>query len=399
MLRSFLTLGTGEAIARTLYVFAFVLLARSLGKTALGQFGYALTVTSYLVLAVQQGIDQIAVRDVSRDRSLLEPYVRGLFGLRLAVAAVVYFLLLLYARGPLLLILGLTCFSSALAPRWAFQFINPRQLAFSSIIAQVIFFFSVLLVRSPAGIYWAAIGHLAGDAVSMAYLLHAIAPLCARIRPAVVPRFWSRILQESWPVSVSSLFGIVVYNFDFLALGWLAAPAELGLYLACYRCATVFSPLLSMLQVSILPTFARAFPDTKRFAHAIRAAAVPTVLAAAAVAIVFTSFPQTILRAVYGREYEQGTRLLQVLAWSLPLQGLRSILRQALLASHFQKRDTLNMALAAFTSVAIDLLLIPKIGPLACAISTVSVEAVLVLASGQALRTTLFGVAKSTISQ
>ncbi len=398
MLRSFLTLATGEVIARALYVLAFLVLARALGKTAFGQFGFALTVTSYLVLAVQQGIDQIAVRDVSRERSSLETYVRGLFGLRLSVAALVFLLLFLYTRlrivgppeGLLLLILGLTCFSTAMAPRWAFQVVAPKQLAIAGILSQLIFFGGVLLVRNPGGMYLAAAGQLAGDAAAMIYLLHALKPLCGRIWPLAAPRFWFHILKESWPVSVSSVLGIVVYNFDLLALRWLAGPAAVGVYFACYRCATVFSPLLSMLQFSILPAFARAYPDLNKVRRAFRSAAVPTLLVTVVTALVLTAFPFQILRTLYGAEYVQGVPILQVLAWSLPFQGLRSILRQMLVASHLQRRDTINMACAAFTSVSVDLLLIPRLGPLACAISTVLVESVLVFASSDALRRTLF---------
>ena len=64
MLKNLLTLSTGELVARGMHAVAFLLLARALGKEALGQFGFATAVTSYALLLVMQGFDAIAMRDV-----------------------------------------------------------------------------------------------------------------------------------------------------------------------------------------------------------------------------------------------------------------------------------------------------------------------------------------------
>ena len=80
MLRNFLTLGSGEAVARVLYVGAFLWLARQVGPEALGEFGLALTVASYLSLFVQQGIDPVAVRQVSRDPESMPVYSERFWG-------------------------------------------------------------------------------------------------------------------------------------------------------------------------------------------------------------------------------------------------------------------------------------------------------------------------------
>ena len=384
MIRRFLTLGTGEAISRVLYLLAFVAIARGVGKAALGEFGLALSITAYLVLVVQQGFDQIAIRAVSRDVSLLPVYVRGLIGLRLAIAAVLYPALVLaikiYSVGSpksvFLLILGLTCFTTALSPRWAFQVLSPRHFAIAAILSQLVFCLGALAVVFGRSLNWAAALYLLADLLSAVYLLQALRSQSS-IEPSWAPSFWRALTKESWPLSLSALLGIVVYNFDILALGWLASPADLGLYLACYRCATVFSPLFSTLQMSILPAFANAYPDRQRLLQGIRAVAVPTALAATCVALGFTLFPSELLRLIYGDGFSSGAAILRVLAWSLPVQALRSILRQVMLAAHLQRLDTVSMGFAALISIAIDLALIPRLGPVACAFSTLASECVL----------------------
>jgi O-antigen/teichoic acid export membrane protein len=392
MLSNFLTLGTGEVVARTLYVIAFVWLARTVGTEALGEFGFALTVGSYLALFVQQGIDQVAVREVSRSPEKLGSYLRPILGLRLLAASGGFVLLLGYAKfahftprgSALIAFAGLTCFSTALSARWVFQAQGKaRHLAIASIVAQLVFILGVLLVRGPSDVYWAAGAQVIGEWLAAFYLW-------AQLRPRSIGRpEWSQgfnrdLLRESWPVSVSLFLGNVLYNFDVLALGWLAGPAEVGLYLAVYRCATVFSPILSMLQVSILPQFSRTYLDKDTLWQMARGVMVPTFAICAALAVFFTIFATPVLKLVYGTQFLQGAPLLRLLCWSLPFQGLRSVLRQVLIASHLQKRDTWNMGLAALTSVCLDLLLVPRFGAYACAVATVLAEIVLFAASFQA---------------
>ena len=397
MIRRFLILSSGEAITRVLYLLAFVALARGLGKAGFGQFGFALTVISYLILTVQQGFDQIAVRAIARDASLLQRYVRGLLGLRFAIAAVVYLLLAAYllwrpAAAPesaLLLILGLTCFTTAAAPRWAFQVLSPRQFAFANIFSQLIFCAGALAVVSGKGTNWAAGSYLAGDAFAAAYLLRAARGHC-KTSLTWDPPFWRVLVRQSWPLSLSAVLGIVVYNFDILALGWLANPSDVGLYLACYRCTTVFSPLISVLQLSILPAFASAFPNRQRLKRDVRKVAIPSIGAASLVALALTLFPRELLHLIYGNDYAEGAAILRLLAWSLPLQALRSIFRQVLLAAHLQSLDTMNMTMAAVASIAIDIAFIPRFGPVACAIATLSSEAVLLISSAVVLQFKVF---------
>ena len=397
MFERFLLLGSGEVIARALYLLAFVAMARGLGKSALGEFSIAVSISSYLVLFVQQGFDQIAVRETARDRRPLATYVRGLLGLRLLLACGVYSFLLIYTqvehlheiRRAVLLIVCSTCISAAITPRWAFQTIAPLKYACAGILSQAVFVAGAVLVWRGAGIYTAAVAYGLGEMAAAVYSLYAIQPDCA-ITPAYVPKFWRQLVVTSWPLSQSALLGIVIYNFDILALGWLRSPADTGLYIACYRCATVFSPMLSVLQLSILPSFATAYPDRERMRRGIVTVVVPSIAIALLVAFVLAMVPGAVLRVLYGNGYSSGAEILRWLAWSLPVQAVRSVLRQVLLAAHLQRQDAMNMLLAAITCVVLDLALIPRLGPVACAVSTLSSEIVLLVSSATVLKFKVF---------
>ena len=140
--------------------------------------------------------------------------------------------------------------------------------------------------------------------------------------------------------------------------------------MACYRCITILSPVIAQFQVSILPTFARSYREpgdlerqSQKWAAWVSA---PLVI----VAVLLSFFATHILRIVFGVEYVSGAPILMVLAWTLPFQGLRAVLRQRVLASHLQGMDARSAALAVVANVSLDVLLIPHFGALGCAISS-----------------------------
>ena len=103
----------------------------------------------------------------------------------------------------------------------------------------------------------------------------------------------------------------------FWLWGWFSVLAQVGLYLAVYRCATVFSPLLSMLQVSVLPEFSRQNHNPQTLWTTSRSVMLPAFAVSLLVALLLTMFTTPVLHLLYGSKFVQGEPILKVLSWSL----------------------------------------------------------------------------------
>ena len=114
-------------------------------------------------------------------------------------------------------------------------------------------------------------------------------------------------------IAYTVLLGALLFSFDILAMDWLHRPLqEIGLYNAVYRCVNIFSMLVGSLQISMLPLFARSYPDqSKAFKLAWRATRL-SVPAGVGLAVIFTVFGRQILELLYGPSYGEGARLLRV---------------------------------------------------------------------------------------
>src|SRR5690242_17788218 len=97
LVRNIFSLSLGELSARAMQVLAIIILARRLGSESFGYFVLATTITTYLLLVVQQGLDTIAIRFISQKQFELSDLVASILGFRLVVAAMLTLSILLYA--------------------------------------------------------------------------------------------------------------------------------------------------------------------------------------------------------------------------------------------------------------------------------------------------------------
>lgn len=389
LLRSILTLSLGELGARGMHVIAIIILARRLGSESFGYFILATTITTYLLLFVQLGLDIIAVRYVSQQQFGLSDLVASILGLRLTFATIVTVGVFIYVFifgthdliNRLLLIMSGLYFTNALSLRWpllASEMMTP--LALASFISQFCFFLGALLVLNDSQAAFAALAQVAGEVAAALYVWLTFNARCAHVRPSINILLMRRLLSETWPIFLSLLLGTMMYNFDIIALRLMNKTAEIGVYAATYRCITVFSPFLLVMQSSIYPEFSRAWPDFSRIRRTVINLSLTSFVALGSAGLLLCAFASPLLVLLYGEEFGSGARYLQVLSWILPVQGLRIISRQIVFAWRQQRVDTLNLAVAAITNVVLDILLIPDYGALGCAVSSLAAEIVFLFA-------------------
>ena len=389
LLRNIFTLSLGELGARVMQVIAIIILARRLGSESFGYFILATTITTYLLLFVQLGLDIIAVRYVSQQQFGLSDLVASILGLRLTVATIVTVGLFIYVFifgtddpiNRLLLIMSGLYFTNALSLRWpllAREMMTP--LALASFISQFCFFLGALLVLNDSQAAFAALAQVAGEVLAALYVWLAFNARCGHVRPSIDILLMRRLLSETWPIFLSLLLGTMMYNFDIIALKLMNKTAEIGVYAATYRCITVFSPFLLVMQSSIYPEFSRAWPDFSRIRRTAINLSLTSSVVLGGAGLLLCAFASPLLVLLYGEEFGSGARYLQVLSWILPIQGLRTISRQIVFAWRQQRVDTVNLAVAVTTNVVFDILLIPDYGALGCAVSSLAAELVFLFA-------------------
>ncbi len=383
-LRNILRLSTGELVARALGFLAFVHLARRLGVETFGVLEWAISVTAYLLLAADSGVDLWATRSSARGSDPGELAGR-VVSLRLLLAAAVFTLLLLllplmpaYPRlRPLLVIFGLTLFAQAASLKWAFLGAEDmRGVAQGLILAQAVFALAVFaLVRTPDQVLFVALARLAADLATAAFFWARFIGRRGR-RPAG----WSlggsmSILRPALALGAASALGLMSFNFDTLVIGPLLGPAAVGLYGAAYKPVIVALALPLSWFAGLFPVLARSRGESPAAFDAVVAASVRLLAAIALpIGVGATFLAEPIVDLLFGEPYAASAPIFRLLAWSAVLTILRGTFRQSLAAVGRHDLDLRCAALATGANVVLTVALIPSLGLMGAALATVVSE-------------------------
>lgn len=390
ILQNFFNLSAGELIARLVSFAAFAHLARVLGSSDFGRIGFVMTVVSYLLIPVLQGFDSVGIRDVARDRARLGRYAGAIVVMRLLCALATWLLLAGWVAlvhperplGTLLLLFGLGLVPNALSLKWAFQAVEQtRAVAAASIVAQLGFAAGAFTVRGPEQLLLVPVYSVAGEAAGAVVMIALFLGRFGSLRPVFEWILWKDLLRESAPLAISTVLGTLLFNFDVLALERFQSPSAVGLYTAVYKLVLLFATLLTLFQLSLFPTLARAYasrrelqPIAGRVLHFVAAAFVPLVFGGAWLA-------RPLLELLFGPEYGSGALTLGILMCSLPLMALRSVFRIILVSYNLQRFDMRAVLAGTLINIVLDLALAAKLSTVGTAISTLSSEVVILTLS------------------
>lgn len=366
MLRQFLTLTAGESAARVIHGLALFLLARSVGPAIFGQFGVVQSIAGYASLLVQRGLDIPATRAVIASPESAPAVRAAVLAMRWPVALALTLASIVW-QDPMLLAACGIWIGAAIQMRWL---LVARRRSAAAAIAAVIaaaVLFAGVVAKLP--LLWVVIalsvGELAGALVCW---------VAARGPIASVPAVRGALGKESWWFLAAIVLGNLMYNLDVFILAAVRPKEDTGLYVAAYRLVTVLSPVLGAMQMSALPAFAQLRASGGNADAMARPVAIKGFGLAAGAALALWLGAPLVVAAVYGAAFAPSEALLRMLVLTLPVQTVRMVFRQALLAYGGERADVWNLLVAVAVNGAIDLAFVPSFGAAACAVSTVVAE-------------------------
>jgi O-antigen/teichoic acid export membrane protein len=402
-LRSVWLKGASLALERGCRFAVIVASARALGDVAFGRFVFATTVTALLALGTDLGLGVWTTRALARDRRdgarivQVGLALRGLASFPYAVAVAV---VMAFAEGEAraaLILLGLAALAGAFADHFGAILRGYERFADEARLNGV----RALLIAAAGLGAVAAGGSLpslcAGLAVaSVAGLVYASAIVLGApgspawselVSAGKSDRVLARVaLRESLPIWFAGLVSVVYFKIDTVFVRAMAGEAELGAYGAAYKFFEGSMIVPAVLLAVAFPRLARAHDDParrRRLERAVGALLVALGLLAGAACFFGRA---TLVRLVFGPDYDRALDSLRVLALGVPLLYLNYGLTHFLVARDMG-RVTLWLALMMLgLTVTLDVALVPgRLGP-GAAWATVLAEVALTASCLGALR-------------
>lgn len=364
-----------------------ILLVRILDVDDFGVYSLALAVTGIISLFVELGLDQLAIREIARDKKRIGRYVansalvKSVLSLLALILSTLVFLLTDAAPESRTIIL---IYVLAFIPAGAFHslvavFVGIERMFFVALlnaISELLRFmlFAVILLS----------GH---GLISLAWSYVALMVLMVLVSFVILKLVVGNILstpdvtsipamvRESIPFMLYGLFFVIYFKIDFIMLAWMKDEAMVGSYAAAYRLmeSLLFVPAAFM--GAVYPTLSRISTSGR---EAVLSASGKTLRYMAMIGIPFgvgtTVLAERLILFLFGSEYVESVLPLQIIIWAMVLIFINCICPVGLNSVNRQKLSMLVTGGGIIFNVALNLILIPPFGATGTSSSTVATE-------------------------
>lgn len=355
--------------------------------------GFAAAVAGYLALAVNSSLHEVGAREIARASDRANEIYWSVVAVRLALAALALSLLAAVAwtlpKPPatrlVVFLSGLSFFSLAVDPTWVLKGLERSVMAsLTLVLGQCLYAAGVFaVVGGPADVALVPVTQFVGE-------LSGALIVCLFVLKPGWPRFaiadGLQIARSSGFLGLARVFRVVAITSDVVLLGFLATDRQVGLYSAAYRLTFLLLSISASVGTAYLPSYARASGERDVTRRLIETSLGMSALVGAPLVAGTVILASPLMTTVFGSEFAEGARALQLLALSVGLVFLYSSVNNVLVTWHRTRLLAGIRGAAAVGSVALNLVVIPRWGLVGAAAVTFAGELLVAVTGLLALR-------------
>jgi O-antigen/teichoic acid export membrane protein len=373
----------------------FVLAARRLGESGFGDFQFAFSYCAIWTSVADFGFSLVVLREASKFRDRLADYVGNTLLLRIPLAVLIYGLMILFL--PVLELipafrpsaeavstvsrLGASFLLSSLLLVFYAAFRTRDNTWFEglgiSLGALLTLVFGLVALRRGAGAPGLGTAMLAASGV--VFLLEsAVAALRYGLyRFRVDFALLREIVRQAVPLGWGTVGYQIYYQSDVILLYIFHGRVAVGIYGAAYQLVTILLQAPVAYFKTVLPHFARAAHESQsRFERLLAETASLMASVSLPLSVSGCLLAGILIPIVYPSGYAGTASVFAVVVWVTAFAWIGQTFTNALIAcgkSHWYQRYSLY---AAAMNFSLNLVVIPRFGPLGAAATTVFTEAV-----------------------
>lgn len=200
-----------------------------------------------------------------------------------------------------------------------------------------------------------------------------------------------KMVLQSIPLLVTGISIATYTRIDqFLILHFNTAQS-LGVYFAAYRLAELAFAPITIVGSSVFPKLNNLHNiDNELFEKTLRQFLTYSFYILAIFACFITIFAQPIINLIYGKSYSESIELLRIIIWSAPFVALGVFGNHWQLSKNMQNKMLLISLSGAIISAGLNFALIPNIGILGAAITSLVVQIFITLLCDMLFKETRF---------
>lgn len=380
----------GQTFTKIISFFSVPIIARMLGTEGFGTYTLAFSFVMLFSGISDLGIENLTIRDISRDKSLINKFLSNSLAIRFIATFVIYILIVAVAKllnypneiFQLISILGVIVFANFLINTFNSIIISMERMEISSLIlviqnminplATVIMLYLEFDLRT---IFFVII--IANLILALIYIF-LINKFFIKLKFEIDYYYWKYLIVNALPFAILNIFGFAYLYNGVIILSKLQGIETLGIFNAAYKLVLALLFIPSSVVVAFFPSIARQTIEKvkdnikKSCSNAIRV----LFLFAFPATIGLTVFSENIIQILYGEEFLSAAPILGILSWVMLLMFITAPLSLSLINSKHIKKLVHFFTLFTVVSVGLNALFIIKFGLHGAAISILLTEVV-----------------------
>ncbi|MBU0613039.1 oligosaccharide flippase family protein [Patescibacteria group bacterium] len=366
----------GQTFTKIISFFSVPIIARLLGTEWFGIYTLSFSFVMLFSGIADFGIENLTIRDISRDSSKLEKYLFNSLVVRFFIALIIYFLIILSAKFlgyseqifQLIAILGMLIFANFLINTLNAFVISLEKMGISSLVLMIqniinpcTALIMLLLNYSVKNIFFAIIA--LNFVLSLIYLFVACRSVL-RIKLKIDFALCKYLLINGLPFALVSIFGYVyIYNVVII-ISKFAPIADVGIFNAAFKLMLSLTFIPTSLIIVFFPSIARKSIDTVKTylkestENAIRA----LFLIAFPLAITYSLLSKQIINTLFDIEFSNAAPVLAVLGWAMLFFFLSAPLTLVIINSKHVKKFVVLFLIITITSLVTNTLIVSFFG-------------------------------------
>ena len=339
----------GEAGGKGMYFLVSIYLARKLKVENYGVFMFAQTLVSYFWLGADLGVNMYGQRELCRNRKNVSGVINPLHTLRLVSAVFMLIVVLLWTvifvngETEKTTIIGCSIYliSRAISTEWIYRgFEKFAEVAISNLaIFGCMILLMLFLVKTTQDLVKAAY------IWSLSYLIGSLGLLLVmKLRNGITyrPNFrlsvWIIHLKESLHFTASGGIAALYFNIPIIYLGMFSSKWETGIFTAAFKVVYSLSFILSIVSMSVYPVLSDLYVrDRARFERYKKLYVKVSLGIGLGISLLVTTWSETIVLILYGKEYSNSGKVLQYLIWFVALCSPRVAYNTIMAAAGMQR--------------------------------------------------------------
>lgn len=388
-----------QAVSRVLGLVVLVTITRNFDVETYGRFALAMTLVALMTPMVDLGLDQHLTRAASQSPERAAGLLSTALGMRTVAAVLVLPLLvgiswLLRHEAEtrwMLVSLWVTATSAAVSGSWIALFRAAGRMDLELAVTAIsrVLVVVVSLAAIAAGLPLTRVAALQAIASVAGLLVVAVIGAARGARPAWrgLRQGWGTSIRGALPFALTSVLVTLSLRLDILMLGQLRGDRDVGLYNSGASILFGFMLVSQAIVTAVFPRLARAGRlDSPEARGLIPRTLTASLMLSIPVAVVGVLLHDRMIVAIYGSAYAEAGLPLAVLLIAVPVMFVTNLAGHLLGAVGEQRIVLRIAAVNILVNLGLNLLLIPRLGPMGAAVATLCTEACGLIALAIALR-------------